>query len=424
MLVAVRGLVRLLRVHSHVNWALADQALVSGANFLTGILLVRFLGVEEFGRFTLAWMVVLFANAMQHAAIVSPMMSFGPKQAEDEYSTYFGTVTIQQIVFSSFVFACVLALVGAVNWVFPTLGADGLILPLACVAFMCQLQEYLRRYFFTHGRPGAAFLNDATRYLGQIGALLVGFQLIEMDTARALWIIAAAGAAAVLLGLPGLDRPHWDSAAWRITLRRHWTFGKWLVGSAVMRWTSQHLFVIIAGALLGTTAVGALRAAQNLMGVTNILFLGLENVVPLKAARKFHRGGRARLVAYLWRVTLFGGLAVGSIAAVMLIAPVTLLTVVYGAQFGDYGFILQWYAVIFLVMFISLPVRMGLRAVERTSSLLWANVGTTLFTLIAAYPLIAAYDVLGVLLGLVVLHSIGFVIVLIGFKKTLQSNSK
>ena len=46
---------RILSRYSHVNWALADQTMVSGVNFLTGILLARYLGVEEFGRFTLAW---------------------------------------------------------------------------------------------------------------------------------------------------------------------------------------------------------------------------------------------------------------------------------------------------------------------------------------------------------------------------------
>ena len=39
--------------HRHFNWALADQIIVSGANFLTALLLARYLGPEEFGRFTL-----------------------------------------------------------------------------------------------------------------------------------------------------------------------------------------------------------------------------------------------------------------------------------------------------------------------------------------------------------------------------------
>ena len=91
---------RLWTHYSHINWALADQTMVSGVNFLTGILLSRYLGLEEFGRFTLAWMAVLFVNSLQHAAIISPMMSIGPKQPEAEAPAYYGAIVVQQIVFS------------------------------------------------------------------------------------------------------------------------------------------------------------------------------------------------------------------------------------------------------------------------------------------------------------------------------------
>ena len=71
---------RLLTRYSQINWALADQAMVSGVNFLTAILLARYLGIEEFGRFALAWMVVLFIVNIQYAMIIAPMMSIDPEK--------------------------------------------------------------------------------------------------------------------------------------------------------------------------------------------------------------------------------------------------------------------------------------------------------------------------------------------------------
>ena len=41
---------QLVRRLGPINWALADQVVVSGGNFLTTLLLARSLGVEEFGR--------------------------------------------------------------------------------------------------------------------------------------------------------------------------------------------------------------------------------------------------------------------------------------------------------------------------------------------------------------------------------------
>ena len=37
-----------------------DQAVVSGAGFITGVLLARFLGLSSYGVFAMSWLVVLF----------------------------------------------------------------------------------------------------------------------------------------------------------------------------------------------------------------------------------------------------------------------------------------------------------------------------------------------------------------------------
>ncbi len=58
-----------LKRFNHINWVLADQTMVSGVNFGTGLILARFLGLEEFGSFTLLWMLVLFINSIQFSMI-------------------------------------------------------------------------------------------------------------------------------------------------------------------------------------------------------------------------------------------------------------------------------------------------------------------------------------------------------------------
>ncbi len=80
--VSLARLHRYIRLDSRISWAILDQGMVSAVNFLTGILLARHLGVEEFGRFTLVWMLVLFMSSFQLALIVSPMLSIGPKRRQ------------------------------------------------------------------------------------------------------------------------------------------------------------------------------------------------------------------------------------------------------------------------------------------------------------------------------------------------------
>ena len=89
----------LIRRYKHVNWAIADQAIVSGANFVTGILVARFIGIEEFGQFALAWILLEITLSIQKSLIIMPMMSIGPKHADSEMPAFFGAVIAQQAAF-------------------------------------------------------------------------------------------------------------------------------------------------------------------------------------------------------------------------------------------------------------------------------------------------------------------------------------
>src|ERR1700720_637104 len=78
------------------NFAVFDQVLASGSNFLTGILLARAFGLFEYGRFTLAWMFVEFIGSLQAAAIIQPMLNIGSKQSEADRDLYYDAVLAQQ----------------------------------------------------------------------------------------------------------------------------------------------------------------------------------------------------------------------------------------------------------------------------------------------------------------------------------------
>src|SRR5437879_5905535 len=72
---------------------------------------------------------------------------------------------------------------------------------------------------------------------------------------------------------------------------RHWKISRWLAPSAFMQWSSGNLFAMAAPIYYGAAAAGILRAAQNIVGVAHIWFLGLDNVVPAEAARRMHSKG-------------------------------------------------------------------------------------------------------------------------------------
>jgi len=418
----IQSATAMMRRYSHVNWALADQTMVSGVNFLTGILLARYLGIEEFGRFTLIWMVVLFVNSIHYAAIISPMMSIGPKQPEAEAQAYYGSVICQHILFSCAVFLLLFGGVRLSGVVFPDWRMEGLALPLAFAAFAFQSQELLRRYFFVRERAVAAFTNDVIRYLGQIAVLIWLFMFFRdaMDTAKVIWVIAIMSAFSTACGAFSVEPIKLNVTIFRAITSRHWHFSKWLVGSALMLWMTGNLFIIAAGALLGASAVGALRAAQNFMGLVHILFMGLDNIVPARAARHFHVEGKKALGNYLKRVTLYGGGATVAIGAIVSIVPELWLGLVFGTEYEGYGYLLQVFAVFYVLVFLSLPITAGLKAMEQSRTIFLSQKWSAIFSVLAAYSLTKHFGLAGVMTGLVMASLIRALTQWYGLKKMLN----
>lgn len=54
-----------------------------------------------------------------------------------------------------------------------------------------------------------------------------------------------------------------------------------------LQWGTGNLFIIMAGTPLGPWAVGVIRIMQNTMGLFNVLFIFLENVLPINFANIF-----------------------------------------------------------------------------------------------------------------------------------------
>ncbi len=415
----------LLARYSHINWALADQGMVSAANFVTGIMLARYLGLDEFGRFTLAWMAVVFVNSLQGALIVQPMMSIGPKQSPGEEPAYYGAVAVQQIVFGAAFFVFVWSGATAAAALFPHWRIDGLALPLASAAAAFQFQDFLRRYFFTRGRGRYALGTDALRYLGQVALLFWLFETRPMDVATTLWAIAALAAVGSFFFLPAVERMAWRAETARVVLIRHWHFGKWLVGNTFMRLTSNQLFfVTVAGVMLGATTVGALYAARNLMGVTHILFQGLGNVMPIHAAKHFHSGGSRALKAYVLRVAFYGEVATGIVAAVMFAAPDIWLGLVYGDEYAGFGFLLRLWAISYMVIFIHQLLVATLRAIEQTRAIFLAAVLSSVLALALAYPLIGQFGAAGAIVGFALIQVVSVIVLILAVGRQFSKGKK
>ena len=144
-----------------------DQILVSGSNFITGIILVRSLGLAEFGRFTVAFVILLLANSVQLSFISSPMITLGSlcKTVGERQRFVRGMFGVQLIF-------CAIASPAALATVVIYLTLDhsgipaGFLLPFCVSVAFYLMQDWLRRYYFTVGKAATAVWNDSISYVG------------------------------------------------------------------------------------------------------------------------------------------------------------------------------------------------------------------------------------------------------------------
>jgi len=392
---------KLFHRHHHVNWALADQAVVSGSSFITGILLARFLGPETFGLFVLLQSVMLYVNSFQGALIFQPMMSSAPQLPEEARRPYLQGVFALQIMltFGLVTITALLALFADALFGFAGL-QPSIILALVAAMIAFQLQDWQRRYFFVEENARSVFFNDMIAYGGQTLLLLLASFNQRLDVASAFWIIAATAFAGFLIGFSSDRLPPVFSQA-RSALREGWQAGRdYLAAWQFQLLGNQGVFLIGAG-VVGTQAVGGVRATQNIVGPINILFQVMENIVPIAAAKRYSKDGLPGLIHFLSRITVLGTLSLVPLLLLLSLFAHPLVKTLYGEQYLAFTSLVYWQAVYVFIQFYQRQVFFFLRTVKATGVVLRTGMTMGLGSLLVAALTVHQLQETGLMLSLV-----------------------
>ncbi|WP_027358828.1 lipopolysaccharide biosynthesis protein [Desulforegula conservatrix] len=410
-----------------ILYALIDQAIVSGCNFLTGIIIARFLGVNEYGKFTLAWMTVLFFNSIQLAVIISPMMSLAPskkepKEKEAFYNNFFSLQLLLTIFSVIFLFSAIKISI----YFKPEMNLQALCFPLCCSLAAYQVQDFYRRFFFSKNSHKEALLNDCVSYLGQLIMLIILFKFISLNTLDVLYVVSGTSLVAVILG-------YFRSKGLRINLNHtnikksiidNWRMTKWLLFSAFLQWTTGNFFIVTVASINGASAAGAIRATQNLIAITHVFFQAFENIFPSKMTKIFLSKGLDGLKSYVLKVSFWGCVLVSFIVAGIALFPSFWLTLFYGKKYIAYANILTWWGPIYILMYLNFPLRAAFRTIDYTKAIFISYGLMSVFTLLSANKLTVLFGASGAMIGILLTQIISCIILFFLFfksKKTIKS---
>ena len=354
------------------GWGVGDQALSSLTNFALGILVARSVSTEALGAFGLAFgAYTVFLNIARSIGTQPLIVRFsGPPDEPWRVAVRSSTAVALATGIGGGLLCAVVAVAtdGALRQAFAALAVT---LP------GLMLQDAWRFAFFSVARGKAAFMNDLVWAVCMLPAVVVLSEAHAGMLALVLaWGLSATVAAVVGLWQSGLRPALGRLPAWWRAQR-----------DLAVRFTAESLTQVLSnvavlyglGLVVGLAAVGALRAAQLLLGPMNILLQGVQLVATPEAVGAARRG-RSHLVRVvrLVAVALFG--LVGAFGAVVLLFADSVGTIVLGDNWSAAQPLLVPVIVGYLGIAGTFACTVGLRALAAASRSLRATVITAAFT--------------------------------------------
>ncbi len=410
-----RQVARLLRSGA---WAVADQGLISAANFVTLALVARSVVPAEFGWYAVATTVLLFANNVQAALVTQPHGVQAATTSGEGYTRYTTAATVMQLVFAAALAAVCLSAAGvasmAASHVLP------LLLALAPAVLTWQLQEFARRVLYTEGRPASAFATDVVSYGGQVTVLAGLWAAERLTSVSALYAMAATSLIAAVWGIWLIRSSLRPTLDLRL-LGEHWRFARWLLAATLAQWASGHAFPFLVAGLVGLVEAGIFRAVQLVLGPTHVLLNALTTWSTPVAARAHAAGGQKALGACIARIGLVTGplMALYCLAVGLFAGP--LLGTLFGEFYAPYGWLLAFFALCYALCYLSALAGVALQAAGATASVFEANVWSALAVLSAGVVGVYLFGLLGAIAGSV-LHQVVLNVVL--WRRMLQTRPR
>ncbi|MER5918315.1 hypothetical protein ABT124_50900 [Streptomyces sp. NPDC001982] len=319
-----------------LSWGLADQAASSMTNFAVGIYVARSLGLTAFGVFSLAWVTYgVVLNVARGLATDPLVVRFSGVPDASWRAAAARSSGAALGVGAALGAVCLLVGLGLGGRVGPAFACLGVVLPALL------LQDAWRFAFFAAGTGRKAFVNDLVWGVALVPAMVVAARVGSVAAFVFAWGASATVAAVYGCFQSGI-RPRMTGA--REWLREHRDLGyRYLVENVSLSGASQ-LRAYGLGAIVGVSAVGAVRGAELLLGPFLALLMGLSLVTVAEAARVLRRaphrlatfclllGGVQAVAALLWGAALLlvpdraGELVLGGVwhSASELIVPATL----------------------------------------------------------------------------------------------------
>jgi O-antigen/teichoic acid export membrane protein len=380
------------------GFAVVDQALISGSNFVMGILLARWLIPTEYGAYSLAFAVFLLLSIVYQAVLLEPMMVFGGAAEVDSLRGYLRVLTRLHwfIVFAMF---GALALSAGVAHAWKPGSSLPAALAGAVAAGPCVLLFWLyRRALYLDISVAKAAFGALFYCIVLVGGSFVLERLGLMSAFTAFVVMAAAALVTSVVLYIQLHRAlpvGGVEPGARETWRKHWRYGRWAIASSVAGWVPAYVYYPLLGSFGGMTETADLRALMNFAQPLAQFYAALSPVFLPYAARQRARDPRAGLAVAARNATVLFMLAAVGYWAVLLLARTQAFHLLYGEKYANVVDLLPIIAIGSVLWSGTIGASIALRAMESPDTIFLAYGAASIVAVTVGIPLTRMAGVTG-----------------------------
>jgi len=346
--------------------AAADQGIISVSNFLATIILARNASPTELGVYAVGFTSLRLLRAFQEDLSIQPLNTYGAAMDHSSFRNYASNTGLIQLMLA-LASAVGVALLG---WVLILSGNDTAgpgIFSLWSVFLWWQLAEFIRRTLYTRGRVTYAVFNSSIGNLFRLGIMVV---LVNQSRLTGATGISAIAIGSLISFIPGMwqTRSYWSikNIDLRMTWKRNWGFGKWILGSSTANWFAVEFYPVLTAGIISFAAAGAYRAIQNIVAPVHVLLRP-------RAARLYDQKGIPALSRILRTTYFILGIPIIAMLAIALLFPEFLLELFYGETYLQYSNGIVLMVIFYLLLYLYSPAQTALKAVRIGQPIFIAN---------------------------------------------------
>jgi len=390
-------------------WALLDQMLFAGANFLVMVGLTRWLDERVVGAFATGFACFLLVGVFVSSIVIEPMMVFGSGKYYETRRTYLGKLTgLHLAITAAGGVLLAAAAAGCLAW-----GETQLALALLCLGLIQPIQLMvwnLRNASYLDSNPRPAAIGGLIYFVLVLGLLLSlhATDRLTIVTAILTMGIGSAVSIAYMVAALGIDlRAAFERRGYAEILSDHLRYGKWALPTNLTRYVPEQLPYVALPLLLATqnqgvaalTASGALKAVLNFaMPLTLFVWAFSTLALPVMV--------RARHSPAFGAISLKVGLLL--VIPPLLCLPVlvyqgeALIETIYDGKFVEYAGLMWLVGLIPVINAIDAVLHSQLRAAERPDRLFWGSVVAATVLAVSFAPLVWWGGVKGAVIAILV----------------------